>query len=90
MVNRVLQMYLRCLANDQLLDWSKWIAWVEYCYNASWHSTIQCTPFQAVHGRKPPPLLNDNPGTANSLEVDAELHSRNEILKLLRSNLELA
>lgn len=30
-VNRVITMYLRCLAGDRLKSWLQWLPWAEYC-----------------------------------------------------------
>ena len=62
-VNRTIEMHLCCLTRSQPKNWVKWLAWVEYCYNTSWHSTIR-TPFEAVYGCAPPSLLCYVPGTA--------------------------
>jgi hypothetical protein len=56
-VNRVLGMYLRCLATDRHRQWLKWLPWAEYCYNTSFQSALRATPFEVVYGRPPPTLL---------------------------------
>ena len=68
-VNRTLEMYLRCLTGAKPKDWVRWVPCVEYCYNTSWHSTTKTTPFEAIYGRPPPNLLSYVPGIAKSLEV---------------------
>lgn len=32
-VNRIITMYLRCLAGDRPKTWLKWLPWAEFCYN---------------------------------------------------------
>lgn len=59
-----------------------WIAWAEYCYNTSVHSSTKLTQF--VYGIKPPSLLSYTPGVTNVQAVDDIFKSRDEILKLLR------
>lgn len=54
-VNRVITMYLRCLAGDRPKTWLRWFPWVEYCYN-SYQTSFKCSPFQVVYGRDPPAL----------------------------------
>ncbi|TYK21518.1 Ty3/gypsy retrotransposon protein [Cucumis melo var. makuwa] len=54
-VNREVEMYLRCLCNDKPKEWIKWIAWAEYWYNTTFQRALRMTPFQVVYGRKPPP-----------------------------------
>jgi hypothetical protein len=34
--NRIITMYLRCLAGDQPCSWLKWLRWAEFCYNSSY------------------------------------------------------
>lgn len=48
------------------------------------------SPFEAVYGRKPPPLVHYLPGSAVVQEVDHELRSRDEVLRELKGNLEAA
>jgi transposase InsO family protein len=31
--NKVITMYLRCLAGDRPRQWLKWLSWAEFCYN---------------------------------------------------------
>jgi hypothetical protein len=57
-VNKALENYLRCFAQDSPKNWSYWLPWVEYCYNTSWHSSTKLTPFEVVYGVPPPRLLS--------------------------------
>ena len=49
-VNRTLEMYLRCFTSSRPKEWLKWLPWAEFCYNTSWHSVIKKTPFEVVYG----------------------------------------
>ncbi|KAL4192968.1 hypothetical protein AMTRI_Chr06g197020 [Amborella trichopoda] len=62
-VNRTLEMYLKCSRSSQLKNWAKWLTWAEFCYNTSCHTAIGRTPFKVVYGRSPPSLLAYIPGT---------------------------
>jgi hypothetical protein len=55
--NRVITMYLRCLAGDMPRSWIRWLPWVEYCYNTSYQTKLKTTPFQVVYGRPPPAMI---------------------------------
>ena len=89
-VNRMLEMYLRCFSSPRPKEWAKWIAWAEYCYNTSIHMTTKKTPFEIVYGRPPPSLLSYVAGKARNEAVEKELVARNEVLKELCENIRLA
>jgi hypothetical protein len=52
-VNKCLETYLRCFVQDNPKTWTQWLPWAEYCYNASWHSSIKMTPYEAIYGVPP-------------------------------------
>jgi hypothetical protein len=86
-VNRVILMYLRCLAGDRLKTWLNWLPWVEYCYNTSYQTTVKCSLFRVVYGREPPTLLAYHPGMAKVAGVDRQLLERDEFLEEIRARL---
>jgi hypothetical protein len=53
-VNRVIVMYLRCLAGDRPDTWLQWLPWVEFCYNSSYQTAIKCSPFRIVYAPPSP------------------------------------
>lgn len=89
-VNRGLEQYLRCFVSSHPKLWERFLAWAEFWYNTTFHQSIKMSPFEAVYGRKPPPLVHYLPGTAAVHEVDHELRSRDEVLKELKCYLEAA
>ena len=48
------------------------------------------TPFEALYGYEPPPILDYIPGTTKVAAVDEYLHQQQGILRLLKENLLLA
>ena len=74
-VNRTIEMYLRCLTGDRPKDWVTWLPWVEYCYNTSYHTSIKTSPFEVVYGRSPPSLLSYLLGTINVCCGQGEMNS---------------
>ena len=86
-VNRTIEMYLRCFTSDRPHRWFQWLPWVEYCYNTSYHSSLKATPFEVVYGRSPPTMLSYCPGLAKLEAVDQELFNRDLVLQDLRNRL---
>lgn len=75
--------------SDRPKEETKWISWVEFCYNTSFDLAIKMSPFQALYGSQPPTPLTYLRGTTNSPEVTL-LVSRDELLKELKQNLSVA
>lgn len=89
-VNKCLENYLRCFAQDRPKHWSSWLPCVEYWYNTTWHPSIRMTPFEAVYGIPPSWLLSYIPGTTKVNVVDELLWSKEQILTLLQHNMQQA
>lgn len=86
-VNRCLETYLRCFVGVKPRKWSQILHWAEYWYNTTYHSATQTTPFKALYGRDPPPLLKWKERTTRVQEVDQQLQERNQILDELKEQL---
>ncbi|KAA8546651.1 hypothetical protein F0562_003118 [Nyssa sinensis] len=71
-------------------EWSKWLAWAEYCYNTSWHSAIKMIPFEIGYGWPPPTLLSYIPSMAKVDVVEKQLMDHDQIIKDLRATLKEA
>jgi hypothetical protein len=74
-----------CYSASKPKDWSSWLPLAE-C-NTNHHSSIGFTPFKAVYGYLPPPLLSYVPGTSTNLAADDILKDRNSTINLLMENL---
>ena len=85
--NRVLGVYLRCLAGDRPRSWLRWLPWAEYCFNTSYQSALRTTPFQVVYGREPPTLASYQPGLARVVAVDKQLQHRDVFLAEIKERL---
>lgn len=89
-MNHAVEMYLRCFTSSRPKEWSKWLAWAEYCYNTSWHSAIKTTPFEVVYGRPPPSLLSYISGMTQVDAIERQLMTRDQVIKELRATLKEA
>ena len=88
--NRILGVYLRCLAGDRPRQWLRWLPWAEYCYNTSYQTALKTTPFEVVYGRSPPTLASYRPGLARVVALDRQLYERDVFLTDIRDRLHQA
>lgn len=88
-VNRIITMYLRCLAGGRPKSWLKWLPWAEFCYNSSYQSALKCSPFKVVYGRDAPPMVSYQAGDSKSkvAAIDAQLQDRDEFLAEIKDRL---
>ncbi|OMO73136.1 reverse transcriptase [Corchorus capsularis] len=89
-LNRCLQTYLRCFASEKPRLWTKFLHWAEYSYNTSFHTAAGLTPFEDVYGRSPLTVLSYLPGATKVAKLEESLVERQQILTLLKNNLERA
>jgi hypothetical protein len=89
-LNKCIETYLRCYSASTPKNWSSWLPLAEWWYNTNHHSSTGLTPFEAVYGYPPPPLLSYVPGTSANLAVDDLLKDRGTTISLLKENLHKA
>ncbi|KAA0057186.1 Transposon Ty3-G Gag-Pol polyprotein [Cucumis melo var. makuwa] len=89
-VNQCLETYLRCFCNEQPNKWHQFIPWAELWYNTTFHSSTRTTPFQAVYGRPPPPLISYGDKKTPNDEVETMLKERDLAISALKENLTIA
>jgi hypothetical protein len=85
-VNKCVEQYLWCFSGE----WSCWLPLAEWWYNTNIHASTKLSPFEAVYRYPPPLLLAHSLGTAAIQSVKDTLRSRDQILRLLRGNLQVA
>lgn len=51
--HKVLNSLLAKVINEQQRDWSKWVDYVTFCYNATTHASTSFCPFFIMTGRQP-------------------------------------
>ncbi|KAA0037919.1 ty3-gypsy retrotransposon protein [Cucumis melo var. makuwa] len=90
-VNKCLELYLRCLCQDQPKTWSDKLAWAKYWYNTNYHASIKTTPYAIVYGQPLPPIISYGQGnTTPNDSVESQLQSRDETLAALKRHLQHA
>lgn len=57
-VNKWVEGYLRNYIAGQQKAWVKWIYLCEYCYNSTYHMSIQMSPFMALYGYEVPSFMD--------------------------------
>ena len=80
-VNKVIQMYLKCFTNHRPKEWVKWIPWAEFYYNTNIHSSTKKTLYEVVYSKTPPTLLTYVLGTTQVEAIDHVLKSQDEVIK---------
>ena len=86
-VNKWVEGYLINHIAGKHKAWVKWIYLCEYCYNSTYHMSIQMSPFMALYGYETPSfmdlLLLDN----RVLSVGDLLQESQDIVKTLKDNI---
>ena len=90
-VNKCLELYLRCLCQERPKTWSEKLAWTEYWYNTNYHASIKTTPYVVVYGQPPPPICSyGQVSTTPNDSVEYQLQNRDETLAVLKQHLQQA
>lgn len=55
-VHTCLETYLRCYCSDSPKDWAQYLAFAEWWYNTTFHTSIQTTPYEALYGHHLPSI----------------------------------
>ncbi|KAL6200094.1 hypothetical protein ACLB2K_029876 [Fragaria x ananassa] len=84
------QFVVECDASGNTAFHSAALPWAEYWYNTAFHSAIGMTPFKAPYGYDPRPIQSYTPGSTAVQSVDQDLQSRDELLVVLKRNLQVA
>ena len=86
-LNRYLEQHLRALTDEHPKYWYSFLGWVEYNYNASHHSAIGMSPFEALYGCPPPSIPTYIRGSSPIQALEDTLITRDEVLQRLKQNL---
>jgi len=89
-LNKCLEGYLQCYVGMKPTAWTQWLPMVEWWYNTNHHSSTGFTPFEALYEYPPPRLLSYVSGTTANAAIGSQLKSRQQIIQLLKENLQKA
>ena len=89
-VNRSVEQYLRVFTHVYPKQWVSYLSWAEFCYNGSYHSSIQMSPHEALYGFPINAIPGYTAGTSEVLEVDSFLRIRDLLNTELTYYLKLA
>jgi hypothetical protein len=85
-VNQCLKNYLRCMAFLAPKKWSSWLPMAEWWYNTSYHTSLKCAPFEALHRYKPPMIYEVKIPRLEATSIDFLLQKQQIIAKLREDN----
>jgi ribosomal protein L21E len=70
--------------------WAEWIPAAEWWYNSSYHSSLKCSPFEALYGYKPPQIQEVALPYNAAPEIQVSITEQENMLKSLKANLQQA
>ncbi|KAF7112285.1 hypothetical protein RHSIM_RhsimUnG0245400 [Rhododendron simsii] len=86
-VNRCLEVYLRCMTGEKPRAWAQWLPLAEWWFNTNYYFATKLTPYQVVYGQPPPSHIHYIPGASNVAAVEQRGGDREATLKLLKDHL---
>ncbi|WVZ00354.1 hypothetical protein V8G54_026423 [Vigna mungo] len=86
-LNKTLEMYLRCYCFDNPKNWVKMLPSAQYWYNTSYHNSIKMSPYKALYGREPPSLIRYEIFAHDDSTLQQILVDRDRLLDQLRTNM---
>jgi hypothetical protein len=89
-VNQCLEMFLRCMVQDEPTAWRRWLPLAEFWYNATTHTSIGCSPFKALYGHEPNMGAMPELDTVTEPSVAGVIKDRAAQLELLKKHLTTA
>jgi len=89
-LNRCLEMYLRCYTQANPKDWYQFLPWAAYYYNSSFHTAIGMSPYKVVFGKEPPSVLRYKPQSGDTPSLQEQLQTRDVLSDSLKQNIQKA
>jgi hypothetical protein len=88
-VNQCVETYLRCMTFLKPKKWLSWIPLAEWWYNTNYHTSLKCTPFEALYGFAPPLISKVMILGPESLAKDFLIQNE-QMISILKANLSQA
>jgi hypothetical protein len=89
-VNKWVEGYLRNYVGGQHITWVKWLHLGEHCYNTTFDMSIGMIPFRPLYGYDAPTLVDLVFRERRSPKAKDWIIESQEILNLLKENLQMA
>ena len=89
-MNKFLEGYIRFFLSNKQTQSVKWLPLAECWYNTSFHTVEKMTPFMALYGYHPPSVTSSLRENATVQEVEDHIEHQQEVIQLLKDNLNLA
>lgn len=89
-VNQCVEQFLRCFVHACPSKWVDWIYLAKFWYNASWHSALKMSPFEALYGQKPCHFGIIAAASCNVVDLDAWLQDKQLMQSLIQQQLSRA
>ena len=89
-MNQWLEGYLRNYVGEQQKAWAKWLHLGEFCYNTTFHMSIGMYPLKEIYGYDALTFVEMIFGDSRAPKAKDWVGESQEILKLLKNNLQVA
>jgi hypothetical protein len=89
-VNQCLEMFLRCMIQDDPTQWKNWLPMAEFWYNSAVHTSLGCSPFKALYGHEPNMGAMPDMADFTDPHVGDVIRDRAQLIELLKKHLTAA
>ena len=86
-VNKCLEGYLRYFASEKQTQWVKWLPFVEWWYNTSFHMASKMSPFMELYGYHPPSIISPLKGNSKFQVVQDHLQKCAYLVSLSKATI---
>ena len=84
-INKCLEGYLWCFVTDKQTQWVKWLPLAEWCYNNSFHTSANMTPFMELYGYHPPSITYSLRESSKVQAMEDHMKHQQQVLEVLKA-----